>query len=520
MREGIPNLRSREVIARMLADFSVVHAAAITSLMGVLVWRLTAEPGIDGAQLAGALKRIYLTRFAPLSLIFPVVFTLSGFYSYARSYTTAYKWRAVGSGSVAATLIYLFADFLITRADMIPRSSTVMFLCFVVGGTIGIRWLKHWLIASARPAPAVSVRAVASDPGPVLVVGGAGYIGCLLCRKLLAMGRKVRVLDSLVYGNQAIRDLSGHPDFQFVAGDCRNIQSVVSAVKGVDSIVHLAAIVGDPACEQDRQTALEINYAATRMLMEIARGNGIERLVFASSCSVYGATDQMMTEKSVVEPISLYAQTKVESEQALLEAKSANFHPTVLRLATVFGHSHRPRFDLVVNLLAAKAFKEGVITIFNGEQWRPFIHVRDVADGIIAVLQAPLALVSGETFNLGDSRLNFTLASVAEKIREVFPDTRVEHVANADRRNYRVSFDKIRSQLAFTCGVTLEDGVRELKSVFERGLVEDYRNVQYHNQKSLKNQVRPTHANTIDTRIMAAFTAGLTPLAKPAAAGD
>src|SRR5262249_4766750 len=141
----------------------------------------------------------------------------------------------------------------------------------------------------------------------------------------------------------------------------------------------------DPACEQDRDAALEINFAATRMLIEIAKGHNVDRLLFASSCSVYGETEELCDENSQVNPISLYARTKVDSEGALARARTDRFHPTILRLATVFGASYRLRFDLVVNLLLAKALREGIITIFNGEQWRPFIHVSDVAEGFIRV---------------------------------------------------------------------------------------------------------------------------------------
>ena len=144
-------------------------------------------------------------------------------------------------------------------------------------------------------------------------------------------------------------------------------------MRGVESIVDLAAIVGDPACNQDRDTTLEVNYAATRMLIEIAKGHGICRLLFASSCSVYGATEALMDENAEVQPISLYGQTKVDSERALLEAQTDSFHPIILRYATVFGLGYRPRFDLVVNLLTAKARQEGVITVYNGRQWRPFV---------------------------------------------------------------------------------------------------------------------------------------------------
>jgi len=500
----IPNLRKPEIIFRIAADFAIVHAAAGCSLIGVLLWRLMDTPGIDGAHLADALRHIYLSRFLPFSLIFPLVFTLSGFYSYARNYSKWYKWRAIVGGSATATLIYLFVDFIFTRADIMPRSATILFLCLVAGGTVGIRWLKSWLV-ELQGTDAAPVSRARHDATPILVVGGAGYIGSLLCRTLLEKGYKVRILDSLLYGDGAIRDLLEHPRFELVAGDCRNIQSVVSAVKGVDAIVHLAAIVGDPACEQDRQTALEVNYAATRMLTEIARGNGVSRMVFASSCSVYGASEMVMDERSAIEPISLYAQTKLDSERALLEARSATFHPTVLRLATVFGHSARPRFDLVVNLLAAQASQEGVITIFNGQQWRPFIHVRDVAGGIVRILEAPAASVSGEIFNLGDSRLNYTLSAVAEHIRAVFPRTSVEHVENTDRRNYRVCFDKVRNQVSFECGVSLEEGIQELKVVFGQGLVTDYRAVEYHNQRFLQRAGSPANERMIDAQVMAAF---------------
>jgi len=241
------------------------------------------------------------------------------------------------------------------------------------------------------------------------------------------------------------------------------------------------------------------------MLAEIARGNGVSRMVFASSCSVYGASEMVMNERSVVEPISLYAQTKLDSERALLAGCSTTFHPTILRLATVFGHSARPRFDLVVNLLSAKAFQEGVITIFNGQQWRPFIHVRDVAAGIVRILDAPAASVSGEIFNLGDSQLNYPLSAVAEHIRSIFPNTRVENAENTDRRNYRVSFDKVRNQVGFECGVSLEKGIRELKDIFERGLVTDYKAVEYHNQRFLQRVGSPLNERLIDAQVMAAF---------------
>jgi nucleoside-diphosphate-sugar epimerase len=293
---------------------------------------------------------------------------------------------------------------------------------------------------------------------------------------------------------------------ELLVGDLRNIKSVVSAVDGVETIIHLAAIVGDPACEQEQQTALETNYAATRMLIEVAKGAKVRRLIFASTCSVYGASDELMHETSEVKPISLYAQTKVQSERALLESASELFHPIILRLATVFGHSYRPRFDLVVNLLTAKAHQEGLITIFNGEQWRPFIHVRDVADGFLTVLETPVSVVGGQIFNLGDSRMNYTLHQVAEKIRAIFPKTRVECVDNSDRRNYRVSFDKIWRLTGFQSSWRLEDGVRELRDAFEQRLVEDYKLAHYNNQCFLQTSPSCRNRNEVDSYVMAAYT--------------
>jgi nucleoside-diphosphate-sugar epimerase len=340
-----------------------------------------------------------------------------------------------------------------------------------------------------------------------------------LVERLLEKGCHVRVLDALLYGDEPLRSSRANPDFELMVGDCPNIQDVVKAIHGVESIVHLAAIVGDPACNQDAESALEINYAATRMLIEIAKGHGIRRLIFASSCSVYGATDELMDESSAVHPISLYGQTKVDSEKALLAARSASFHPTILRYATVFGLGYRPRFDLVVNLLTAKARQEGLITIFNGEQWRPFIHVRDLVEATACVLEAPLQLVSGEVFNIGDSSLNHTLADVGDAIRKVFPETRVEHIENSDRRNYRVSFDKLHSRLGFRARHTLPDGILEIKKAFDDGLIEDYSDVRYHNQRFLKAAGSPIHKDEFDAQVMAAF-ANSGPKQKTAAAAQ
>lgn len=212
-----------------------------------------------------------------------------------------------------------------------------------------------------------------------------------------------------------------------------------------------------------------------------------------------------MDENSQTVPISLYADTKVDSEEALLEAATSNFHPTILRFSTIFGLSPRPRFDLVVNLLTAKAIKERVITIYNGQQWRPFLHVADAAAAIVRVLEAPVALVGNQIYNVGDSRLNYTLTDVATLLVKFFPHTRVEHIENSDRRSYRVSFQKIKGHLGFTCSHSLEDGVREIKAAFESGEISDYGAALYSNVKYLKQYGSPRQTDLLGSQVMAAL---------------
>jgi nucleoside-diphosphate-sugar epimerase len=498
----------KEALPRMAGDFAVIHLAAMVSLLISVYVHLNGSPEAEIRTLLDSFRIFYLTRFLPLSAIFPVIFSLNGLYSTSRGYELRYKCWVVLRSSALATLVYLFASFILNPKDLMPRSSILAFAALASLGMVATRWLIGIL---RRQEQAYFVVPASSQEGrdkPVLVVGGAGYIGSMLCHQLIAKGRKVRVLDSLVYGDLAIRDLLNQADFELQQGDCRNIQDVVKAFSGVQSVVHLAAIVGDPACDLDHTTALEVNYCSTRMMIEIAKGQRIERFLFASSCSVYGATDVLMDENSSIDPISLYGRTKVDSERALLEAANQEFHPVILRLATVFGHSYRPRFDLVVNLLTAQAYNGSVLSIFNAEQWRPFIHVRDAGRGLMQALEIPLGAVSGEIFNLGDNRLNLTLSGVAEQILGIFPGTRIERVDNLDIRNYRVSFDKIRARLGFECTMSLADGINELKTAFETGSIGDYRDILYHNQRFLAKSGAPGVRVRLQTDVMAAFSAG------------
>lgn len=516
MLEALRRTSFRTIYGRMIADFLIIHVCLLMALAAAVTSYTVMGRTDTSRMIAEYFPRFYGRFFWPLSFVFPVVFLLTGVYSRAGVYTLRYRVRTIMKGAGLSILLFLAANYLMFRNDMVSRSVAIWFSVLLTAAMMAAPFFEKQPRLN-EGAATKKTRSGHSDSSTVLVVGGAGYIGSIVVRQLLDSGHKVRVLDRLVYGYASIEELLNHPNFQLIVGDCRNIQTVVRAVKGTSTIIDLAAIVGDPACEEDRQTALETNYAATRMLIEVAKGFRIRRFLFASSCSVYGATDQLADETSTVHPISLYAQTKVDSEQALLRAQNEFFNPTILRFATVFGFSHRPRFDLVVNLLAAKAQQEGSITIFNGTQWRPFIHVRDIAAALVHVMNAPLGLVSGQVFNVGSPDLNYTLTQVADKIREQFPDTRVEEVENADRRNYRVSFKKIQSQLNFDCVWTLEEGIRELKRAFEEKKVADYRDITYDNRKFLKAIGISTRTDEMDAKVMAAFSAPCEPFGSESA---
>ncbi len=256
----------------------------------------------------------------------------------------------------------------------------------------------------------------------VLVIGGAGYIGSALVPKLLDQGYRVRLLDLLLFGKEPISGVLNHPRLELVQADFRRVDEVVRAMRDVDAVIHLGAIVGDPACALDKDLTIEVNLMATRMIAEVAKGCGVKRFIFASTCSVYGASDEILDEGSALNPVSLYARSKIASEQVLLAIADEHFDPVILRFGTIYGLSRRIRFDLVVNLLAAKAVVEHHITIFGGDNWRPFVHVDDAALAIQKVLDAPQALVSQQTFNVGSDEQNYTIQQVGATIsRRVAP---------------------------------------------------------------------------------------------------
>lgn len=338
--------------------------------------------------------------------------------------------------------------------------------------------------------------------GPVLVVGGAGYIGSHVIDQLLAEGFPVRLLDAFICGKDAIQEFIGNPRFEVIEGDATDIMKLTEAMSGVSAVVHLAGLVGDPACAVDKSFTRHTNVIATRMVKEVAISMGVPRFIFASSCSVYGASDEEVEETSDLNPVSLYAVTKIDSEKELLSQIDETFCVTILRFATVFGHSRRPRFDLVGNLFTAQAVNEGRITVMGENQWRPFIHVRDLARAVVTVLKAKEDAVRGQTFNVGDSDLNLTIGQLAKEVQKVVAQERpVEIVVNNDindRRNYFVSFRKIERVLKFRASVPVAQGVQEMLAEFKKGTYHHYRDSIYSNLEMTKRALEdfrdPAHS--------------------------
>ncbi len=325
----------------------------------------------------------------------------------------------------------------------------------------------------------------------VLVTGGAGYIGSLLVRKLLENGYTVRVLDNFTFGAEALRPLLEHPRLDVVQGDIASIRDVSASVKDVGTVVALAAIVGDPACGLNPEETLALNYESTKVLVEACNFYGVGRLVFASSCSVYGASDHnVLTETSKLNPVSLYARTRILSENVIFD-RCGDVVPVVLRIATVFGLSPRMRYDLVVNSLTARAIIDGKIQIFGGSQQRPFIHCQDAAEAFRMMVGAPADKVRGEVFNVGGNGLNYTILEAGQLVADVVGGVEIEMVGDVeDPRNYRVSCDKIRTRIGFEPGYDLRTGIEEMcRAIDTTPHLRNYNDPLFSNVKSMQGRM-------------------------------
>ncbi len=312
----------------------------------------------------------------------------------------------------------------------------------------------------------------------VLVTGGAGYIGSVLVRQLLAKGYQVRALDNLKFGGDALYDVMLHPSFEFVLGDVRNIVDVTKALKGVDAVAHLAAIVGDPACKKFSDEANETNWTGSVALFEAAEAAGVQRFVFASTCSNYGKMpdpDSFVTETSVLNPVSLYAELKVKFEKYLLEERrDSKICSTALRFSTVYGFSPRIRFDLTVNEFTRNAVIHGEQEIWGAQFWRPYCHVDDLARAVVLVFESEDSKVRANVFNVGSTEENYNKGMIIKEVCKVVPDVKVNFVESSeDPRDYRVNFDKIKNELGYTITKKVPEGVEEIYTLLKTGIVTD-----------------------------------------------
>ncbi len=318
-----------------------------------------------------------------------------------------------------------------------------------------------------------------------LVTGGSGYIGAMLVGELLDAGHQVRVLDSLLHGQEDIAAEQERAGVSVIRGDMRDADARAKALQGADAVVHLAAIVGDPACARDPQVSDEVNVQATKSLVADAGQAGVKHLVFASTCSNYGRmADPTMpiTEEGELRPVSLYAEQKVGMEQAILAGEKGPT-PTCLRFATVYGVGRRMRFDLTVNEFTRELWADRELEVFGEQFWRPYIHVRDAARAVATVLQAPAEKVAGKVFNAGRSGENYRKLDLVQEIGKQIDRGKVSYVhRDEDPRDYKVSFDKIRAELGFETLMTVPDGIAEVIAALDEGRFGDpfdsrYRNV-------------------------------------------
>jgi nucleoside-diphosphate-sugar epimerase len=322
-------------------------------------------------------------------------------------------------------------------------------------------------------------------PRTVAVTGGAGYIGALVVEELLSAGHRVRVLDALLHGQRDVADALRAAGAELVEGDVRDGRARERLLDDAAALVHLAAIVGDPACAGEPARSWAVNVDASRELARDARRHGVGQMIFASTCSNYGRmadTAAAIDETGELRPVSAYAEQKVTVERELLSGAHAPLLVTCLRFATVYGVGRRMRFDLTVNEFSRDLWAERPLEVYGEQFWRPYVHVGDAARAVREVLAAPAELVAGEVFNVGDSAENYRKADLVRLITRRLGrgDVRFVHRAE-DPRDYRVSFEKIRGVLGFRPERRVPDGIDEVIEALGEGRFGDPFHARYSN---------------------------------------
>jgi nucleoside-diphosphate-sugar epimerase len=305
----------------------------------------------------------------------------------------------------------------------------------------------------------------------VMVTGGAGYVGSSLVPKLLDTGHAVSVLDLYLYGDDLFESYRDHPRLREVKGDLRDPASVARALEGCDAVIHLACISNDPSFDLDPDLGKSINFDCFRPLVKASKDAGVRRFIYASSSSVYGIkSDPDVTEDLPLQPLTDYSKYKAMCEDVLNEERARGFATVIIRPATVCGYAPRLRLDLTVNILTNLAITNGKITVFGGEQLRPNLHVEDMTDLYLRLLEADAASVDGKVWNAGYH--NLKVCEIADMVRERIGD-QVEIVVTPtdDHRSYHVSSERLLREFGFSAKRSVSDAIMDLKSAFEAGRV-------------------------------------------------
>lgn len=321
----------------------------------------------------------------------------------------------------------------------------------------------------------------------ILVIGGAGYLGSVLTGRLLTEGYKVKILDSFIYGKNAVEQYTDDSRVEITEGDIRNIECVNESIRGSGSVILLAAVVGDPASKARPEQTIETNYLASMMVASSAKIAGVEKFIYASTCSVYGTGGEILDEGAPLNPVSLYARTKISSEEGIMAIADGNFTPVIMRMSTLYGYSGRMRFDLVVNTMTMTAFTEGKITVFGGKQWRPLLSLEDAAEAYVKALKTGINSGGGKIYNTGSEDQNYMIREVAELVAAGIKDACGKDIPvevkgdDTDARDYRVSFKKIQSELGFEVKHTIPEASKEIWQKLDSGEISDPKRRIYYN---------------------------------------
>ena len=301
----------------------------------------------------------------------------------------------------------------------------------------------------------------------VLVTGGAGYIGSVLCETLIEKGHDVSCLDRFFFGKEALENVSGK--INLIKDDIRWFNPDI--LKGVDAVLDLASLSNDPSGDLDPQKTLDINYKGRVRVATLSKKYKVKNYVLASTCSVYGFQEGTLNEDSKLNPLTTYAKANMMAEKEVLPLADNSFTVTVLRQATVYGFSHRMRFDLAINGMALGFFKNGKIPIMrDGKQWRPFVHVKDTSNAFISILESNRKLVNGQIFNVGNNEQNLQIFDLAKMVAEsINLPFNFEWYGSPDMRSYKVSFDKIKEQIGYKTSYTPKEGAKEVFNALKEG---------------------------------------------------